>query len=73
MLVTSVKGAMELDASAVTRLTAAVGQPPRPETERKELAGPWSHSGQFQAYVAGRPEELARIQEALDRALELVS
>lgn len=62
-LVTTVKGSIELDDAAMARIDVAVGAPPR-EGRREELQGPYSHPGQHQAYVAGRPEELAGIPTA---------
>jgi ornithine cyclodeaminase/alanine dehydrogenase-like protein (mu-crystallin family) len=62
VFVTTVKGTIELDDRAIERIDLALNLSPEEEPPAEphgEMTGPQSHSGKHQAYVAGRPEELA--------------
>ena len=57
-----VKGTIELDNKAVERIDVAANfgaETEIPVEPFGEMTGPQSHSGKHQAYVAGRPEDLA--------------
>lgn len=60
--ISMVKGTIELDNKAVERIDVAVNFGAETEIPTEpfgEMTGPQSHSGKHQAYVAGRPEDLA--------------
>lgn len=65
--VCTVKGSMEMDDATVERVRAFFTFSPNPEPAPATSDGPASRaqriSGQHRAYVAGRPEDLARIPE----------
>lgn len=66
--VSTVKGSIELDDTAVRRverfLTFAPGMTAGEKRNPQELNAPETHSSPHQAYVAGRPEEVAKIPRA---------
>lgn len=62
--ISMVKGTIELDDKAVERIDVAANfgaETEIPVEPFGEMTGPQSHSGKHQAYVAGRPEELAMV------------
>jgi alanine dehydrogenase len=65
----SVKDTIELDDSTVERISGFLSFAPEPISMNLKRdfgveAGPRSHSGKYQAYIAGRSEELAKIPQA---------
>ncbi len=67
VFLTVVKGTIELDHGAVEKIDLALNFSPEEEPPMEphgEMNGPRSHSGKHQAYIAGRPEELARVPAA---------
>lgn len=65
----SVKDTIELDDITVERIAGFLSFTPEPlsmnlKQDSGVEAGPKSHSGKYQAYIAGRPEELAQIPQA---------
>ena len=67
--VSSVKDTIELDDSTVERISGFLSFTPEPLSMNLKQdfgveAGARSHSGKYQAYIAGRPQELAQIPPA---------